>query len=46
MSPSANPIIPSTAPTPIDNADTWLDQTDLVFIDPPGTGYSRVTGGG
>jgi carboxypeptidase C (cathepsin A) len=27
------------------NEDTWLDFTDLVFIDPPGTGYSRVTGG-
>jgi carboxypeptidase C (cathepsin A) len=26
-----------------DNADTWLDQTDLVFIDPVGTGYSRAT---
>lgn len=26
-----------------DNQDTWLDQTDLVFIDPVGTGYSRPT---
>ncbi|THD82724.1 MAG: peptidase S10 [Phenylobacterium sp.] len=25
----------------IDNAGTWLDFTDLVFIDPVGTGYSR-----
>ncbi|HEY6839041.1 MAG TPA: peptidase S10 [Geobacteraceae bacterium] len=25
-----------------DNADTWLDQADLVFIDPVGTGYSRA----
>ena len=25
-----------------DNADTWLDRTDLVFIDPVGTGYSRA----
>jgi carboxypeptidase C (cathepsin A) len=24
----------------IDNPDSWLDLTDLVFIDPPGTGYS------
>ncbi|HYM00646.1 MAG TPA: peptidase S10, partial [Blastocatellia bacterium] len=24
-----------------DNPYTWLDQTDLVFIDPVGTGYSR-----
>jgi len=27
------------------NAETWLDFTDLVFIDPPGTGYSRIAGG-
>ena len=27
------------------NAETWLDFSDLVFIDPPGTGYSRITGG-
>src|SRR5262245_50408517 len=26
---------------PIDNAGTWLDFSDLVFIDPIGTGYSR-----
>lgn len=26
-----------------ENAQTWLDQTDLVFIDPVGTGYSRAT---
>lgn len=25
----------------VDNAETWLDLTDLVFIDPVGTGYSR-----
>ncbi|HKX00822.1 MAG TPA: hypothetical protein VJN43_23975 [Bryobacteraceae bacterium] len=25
----------------VDNEYTWLDQTDLVFIDPVGTGYSR-----
>jgi carboxypeptidase C (cathepsin A) len=33
---------PSASPVTIDNADTWLDFTDLVFIDPPGTGYSRI----
>src|ERR1700730_2167089 len=27
-----------------DNADTWLPFTDLVFIDPVGTGYSRAVG--
>jgi carboxypeptidase C (cathepsin A) len=26
----------------VDNEDTWLDETDLVFIDPVGTGYSRA----
>jgi carboxypeptidase C (cathepsin A) len=33
---------PSASPVPIPNAETWLDFTDLVFIDPPGTGYSHV----
>ncbi len=28
----------------VDNPDSWLDLTDLVFIDPVGTGYSRPTG--
>jgi carboxypeptidase C (cathepsin A) len=28
-----------------DNANSWLDQTDLVFIDPIPTGYSRVEKG-
>jgi len=36
-----------TMPAPpyrlIDNEATWLDQTDLVFVDPVGTGYSRAT---
>lgn len=26
----------------VDNEATWLDQSDLVFIDPIGTGYSRA----
>ena len=26
----------------IDNPDNWLDLTDLVFVDPVGTGYSRT----
>jgi carboxypeptidase C (cathepsin A) len=26
----------------VDNEYTWLEQTDLVFIDPVGTGYSRA----
>ena len=28
-----------------DNPDTWLDMTDLVFVDPVGTGYSRAAPG-
>ena len=43
--------IPSNAtddgapPYPIvDNPDSLLDVTDLVFIDPPGTGFSRLMG--
>jgi carboxypeptidase C (cathepsin A) len=35
-------IEPSTSPVVIPNTDTWLDFTDLVFIDPVGTGYSRL----
>ncbi len=38
-------ISPSAPPNLVPNAETWLDFTDLVFIDPPGTGYSRVLGG-
>ena len=33
---------PSDPATPLDNAGSWLDFTDLVFIDPVGTGYSRA----
>jgi carboxypeptidase C (cathepsin A) len=36
----------SSPPTLQPNAETWLDFTDLVFIDPPGTGYSRIAAGG
>jgi carboxypeptidase C (cathepsin A) len=36
---------PSSPPTLQPNAETWLDFTDLVFIDPPGTGYSRLASG-
>lgn len=31
---------PSDPATPIDNPGTWLSFTDLVFIDPVGTGFS------
>jgi carboxypeptidase C (cathepsin A) len=36
----------SSPPALQPNAETWLDFTDLVFIDPPGTGYSRIAAGG
>jgi carboxypeptidase C (cathepsin A) len=29
----------------VDNPDTWLNFTDLVFVDPVGTGFSRTTAG-
>lgn len=33
-----------SAPAPlIPNIETWLDFTDLVFIDPVGTGFSQIT---
>ena len=32
---------PSTPAQLVDNPDTWLDYTDMVFIDPIGTGFSR-----
>jgi carboxypeptidase C (cathepsin A) len=37
----------SVPPPPVrltDNAQTWFPFTDLVFVDPPGTGYSRLLG--
>jgi carboxypeptidase C (cathepsin A) len=33
---------PSSSPVLHDNPNSWLDFTDLVFIDPIGTGYSRT----
>lgn len=35
-------IVPSATPTLVENPDTWLAFTDLVFVDPVGTGYSRL----
>ncbi len=35
-------VSPSAPPSVVDNAETWLDFTDLVFLDPPGTGYGRI----
>jgi carboxypeptidase C (cathepsin A) len=39
-------VSPSMATTLVPNAETWLDFTDLVFLDPVGTGYSRAAGSG
>ena len=35
--------LPAPPYTLVDNEATWLDKTDLVFIDPVGTGYSRAS---
>ena len=35
-------LSPSASPEVKPNSETWLDFTDLVFVDPVGTGYSRV----
>ena len=41
-----NGLSASSTPTLVDNEETWLDFTDLVFIDPPGSGYSRIVAPG
>jgi carboxypeptidase C (cathepsin A) len=38
--------VSSATPELLPNAETWLDFTDLVFIDPVGTGYSRFVASG
>jgi carboxypeptidase C (cathepsin A) len=43
---NADVVTSSTAPEVQPNAETWLDFTDLVFIDPVGTGYSRFVATG
>src|SRR6056297_3640576 len=35
-------IVPSQSVDLVANPETWLDFTDLVFIDPVGTGFSRL----
>ncbi len=50
MGPKRVPLLKPGEPTPspyelVDNDCTWLDITDLVFIDPVGTGFSRATSG-
>src|SRR5438477_9026394 len=41
-----NAVTPSTSSDLEPNTETWLDFTDLVFIDPVGTGYSRFVASG
>lgn len=44
LTPSTFPEWVENPPTEIvDRADTWLADSDLVFVDPVGTGYSRAT---
>jgi carboxypeptidase C (cathepsin A) len=38
--------VSSATPELLPNAETWLDFTDLVFVDPVGTGYSRFVASG
>jgi carboxypeptidase C (cathepsin A) len=40
LMPVSGPPTPSMPVTLVPNAETWLDFTDLVFLDPPGTGFS------
>jgi carboxypeptidase C (cathepsin A) len=44
---NGDPSAVASAPSDLQpNAETWLDFTDLVFIDPVGTGYSRFVATG
>ena len=44
MEPVPNGAVPTPPIKIIDNPDTWLGFTDLVFVDPVGTGFSRGEG--
>ena len=46
LSISGDGAVSSASPEVVPNAETWLDFTDLVFIDPVGTGYSRFVASG
>ena len=46
LSISGEGAVASASPELLPNAETWLDFTDLVFIDPVGTGYSRFVASG
>lgn len=42
---TADGRLPRVPPQLVVNAESWLAFTDLVFVDPIGTGFSRVIGG-
>jgi carboxypeptidase C (cathepsin A) len=44
MEPTPNGTVPNPPVRIVDNPSTWLDFTDLVFVDPVGTGFSRGDG--
>jgi carboxypeptidase C (cathepsin A) len=44
MEPAINGSVPNPPVRIVDNPSTWLDFTDLVFVDPVGTGFSRGEG--
>jgi carboxypeptidase C (cathepsin A) len=44
IEPNADGTVPNPPVRLIDNPSTWLDFTDLVFVDPVGTGFSRGEG--
>jgi carboxypeptidase C (cathepsin A) len=46
LSINADQVTPSASPDLQPNAETWLDFTDLVYIDPVGTGFSRFVATG
>jgi len=46
LSINGDAVASSASPDLEPNAETWLDFTDLVFIDPVGTGYSRFVATG
>ncbi len=37
-------LSPSATPVTVDNMESWIPFADLVFIDPPGTGFSKILG--
>jgi carboxypeptidase C (cathepsin A) len=44
MEPTPTGAVPNPPVRIVDNPSTWLDFTDLVFVDPVGTGFSRGEG--